>query len=163
MLHDSDDSKSDLIKLVKEDTNDDNRDDINAVELPRQNPTCTHRLSTRSQYMANISVFLKNDASEPPFTKSQHKEINNLLEKGAFEVISISDISSRMRIFNSCFVDKIKNKGPATAFEKSRLVIQAYNNHSKEKILTQLPTIQQMSQRLILALTVYLPQYDLYF
>lgn len=46
-----------------------------------------------------------------------------------------------MRIFNSCFVNEIKNEGTATIFEKSRLIIEIYKNHDKEKILTQLPII----------------------
>lgn len=50
-----------------------------------------------------------------------------------------------MRIFNSRSVDEIKNDEIATVFENSRLVIQAYNNYGKEEILTQSPTIQQMS------------------
>src|ERR1700759_188323 len=37
-------------------------------------------------------------------------------------------------------------------YEKSRLVIQAYNDEGKEMILTQSPTIQRASQRLIIAL-----------
>lgn len=87
--------------------------------------------------MANIYVFLKNNASQPPFIESQYKEINGLFEKNAFKVFSILDISSRMRIFNSHFIDKIKNTGIATAFKKSRLVIQDYNNNGKKEILTQ--------------------------
>ncbi len=55
-----------------------------------------------------------------------------------------------MRIFNSRFVDEIKKEGTATAFEKSRLVVQAYSNHSKEGNLTQSHTIQRMRQRLIM-------------
>ncbi len=161
-LPDLADSKSDSVQSAKEDTNDDNGDDIDAAKLPRRNPARAYRLPTRFQHMADISVFLKNDASGPPFTESRRKEINGLLEKGAFEVISISDVPSGMRIFNSRFVDEIKNEGTATAFEKSRLVVQAYNDHGKEEILTQSPTIQRMSQRLILALAACMPQYDLY-
>jgi hypothetical protein len=37
-------------------------------------------------------------------------------------------------------------------FEKSRLVVQAYNDEGKETILTQSPTIQRASQRVIIAL-----------
>ena len=162
-LHDSDDLKSDLVQLVNKDTNDDNRGNIDATELPRRNLACTPKLPTRFQHTADISVFLENNASESLFIESRRKEINGLLEKNAFKVISISDISSGMRIFNSCFVDEIKNEGTATAFEKSRLVVQAYNNHGKEEIWTQSPTIQQMSQQLILALTACMSQYNLYF
>ncbi len=67
-----------------------------------------------------------------------------------------------MIIFNSRFVDEIKKEGTATAFEKSRLVVQAYNDHGKEVILTQSPTIEPICQRLILALTAFMQQYDLY-
>ena len=41
-----------------------------------------------------------------------------------------------IRIFNLRFVDEIKNPGTETAFEKSRLVVQAYNDQGKELILT---------------------------
>lgn len=78
--------------------------------------------------MANISVLLKNDAFKPFFTGSQRKKINGLLEKDTFKVISISDILGKMRIFNSCFIDGIKNEAIATVFEKSRLVVQVYND-----------------------------------
>ena len=53
-------------------------------------------------------------------------------------------------------MDKIKHPGTDKAYEKSRLVIQAYNNPGKNLVLTQSPTVQRVSQRLILALTVTL-------
>ena len=56
------------------------------------------------------------------------------------------------RIFNSRFVDEIKNKDTEKAFQKSRLVVQAYNDQEKELVLTQSPTIQRISQRLVLCL-----------
>ena len=113
--------------------------------------------------MTNVSKFLRNVTSEPFFTKLQHKKINVLLEKDAFEVILISNIPSKKKIFNSCFVNKIKNEKIATVFEKSRHVVQACNNHDKEKFLIQSPIIQWMSLWLILALAIYMPQYNLYF
>ena len=75
--------------------------------------------------MADIFVFLKNNTSKPLFTKSQYKKINSLLEKSTFEVISISDVPSGMRIFKSCFVDEIENEETTMVFEKSKFVIQA--------------------------------------
>jgi hypothetical protein len=48
-------------------------------------------------------------------------------------------------------VHEIKGK-TTVPYEKSRLVIQAYNDEGKEMILTQSPTIQRASQRLIMAL-----------
>lgn len=115
---------------------------IDVAKLPCYNPARTHRLPTRFHHMADISVFLKNEVSEPPFTKSQRKKMNSLLKKFVFEVVTISNILTTIRIFNSRFINKIKNEGTVTVFEKSRLVIQAYNNYGKEEILNQSPTIQ---------------------
>lgn len=87
--------------------------------------------------MITISVFLKNNASKPPFIESQCKKINSLFQKDAFKVISILDVPSIIKIFNSCFVNEIKNKKIAMTFEKSKHIVQAYNNYDKEEILTQ--------------------------
>ena len=123
----------------------------------------------------NISIFFQGDSqndqlsmqhmqvstSAPapgPFVKSRKKKINGLFEKDCFEIISASDVFHETRIFNSRFVDEIKNIGTVDAYEKSRLVVQAYNNDDKAEMLTQTPTIQRMSQRLMLTLAV-LPQY----
>jgi hypothetical protein len=70
-----------------------------------------------------------------------------------FEVTKLENIPSGTRLFNSRFVDEVKNAGTDAAFEKSRLVVQAYNDEEKKLVLTQSPTIQRVSQRLILILT----------
>jgi hypothetical protein len=40
-----------------------------------------------------------------------------------------------VRLFNSQFINKIKNKGTNKAFKKLRLIIQAYNDLKKELVL----------------------------
>lgn len=112
--------------------------------------------------MTNIFIFLQEkdiSFTLPPtsFVQLHQKEFNDLLHKSVLEVISISDLSKDIKIFNCCFVDKIKNIETANAFEKSRLVIQVYNNHDKMLILIQSPTIQQMSQQPIFALSAIKP------
>jgi hypothetical protein len=87
--------------------------------------------------MADILIFLQ----EPLYVESRHKEINRLLEKGVFQLVNINTVLQGTRIFNSWFVDKVKHKGTDYAFEKSRLVVQAYNDSEKELVLTQSPTI----------------------
>jgi hypothetical protein len=127
-------------------------------EQPRRNTERVRRLPARfQQHLADISVFLQDEAS-PSFEDSQRKELNGLLEKGVFEVVNTSDIPQGVRIFNSRFVDEIKNAGTDKAFEKSRLVVQAYYDHGKDLVLTQSPTIQRVSQRLILALSAVLQE-----
>src|SRR5580692_7050629 len=90
----------------------------------------------------------------PSFAESRKKEINGLYEKGAFEFIDASKVPEGARIFGSRFVDEIKHPGTDKAYEKSHLVIQAYNDPGKDLILTQSPTVQRVSQRLILVLAV---------
>ena len=75
------------------------------------------------------------------FTASRQKEIFGLLENGVFKVVSPEDVPKDARNFNSQFVNEIKNAGTDKAFEKSRLIVQAYNNVNKGIVLTQSPTI----------------------
>jgi hypothetical protein len=74
------------------------------------------------------------------------------MKKDVFKIIKSSEVPIDARIFNYRFVDEIKNKGIPQAYEKSQLVVQVFNNKGKDTILTQSPTIQRYSQRLILAL-----------
>lgn len=49
-------------------------------------------------------------------------------------------------------MDEIKYADTDKTYKKNWLVIQAYNNQKKDLILTQLPIIQLVSQRLIICL-----------
>lgn len=62
-----------------------------------------------------------------------------------------NDIPPYQRVFGCRFVDEIKYKD-GLPYEKSRLVVQAFNDQGKQNILTQSPTIQRASQRLIISL-----------
>jgi hypothetical protein len=112
------------------------------------------------QNVVNFTVPLPTEvlanSVKPSFTESRQKEINGLFERGVFKIIDEADIPKGTRIFNSRFVDEIKNPGTDQAFEKSRLVVQAYNDTEKDLVLTQSPTIQRASQRLLLAITTML-------
>jgi hypothetical protein len=126
---------------------------------PRKHPVTENRLTSADAPVkqpppADISVLVQ----ETPFTDSRRKEINGLLEKGVFAVVTDRDVPQGVRIFNSRFVDEIKHPGTDKAFEKSRLVVQAYNDQGKDLVLTQSPTIQRVSQRIILALAPGLQQ-----
>jgi hypothetical protein len=87
------------------------------------------------------------------FEVSQKQEINNLIARGIFQFEQYNPTKYQgIRIFNSRIINKIKNKATNIPYKKSRLVIQAYNNNRKEVILTQSPTIQRASQRVIVIL-----------
>ena len=68
---------------------------------------------------------------------------------------------SRIKLFNFRFVDEIKNSSILAAFEKSRLIIQAFNDQKKGMIIIQSSTIQRINQRLILILTAII-EHELY-
>jgi hypothetical protein len=115
------------------------------------------RLSLRYQNFADITVFFQDDEeissiSTSTFADSRRKEINDLLKRQVFELIIISEVLKNVRIFNSRFVDEIKHFDISQAYEKSRLVVQTYNDHEKTLMLTQAFIIQRMSQRIILVI-----------
>jgi hypothetical protein len=96
------------------------------------------------------------------FAAFRQKEINDLIEKGVFQSVKTDDVSLDVRIFNSRFVNEIKHLDTDKAFEKSRLVVQTFNDQNKNLILTQSSTIQRVNQRLIVCLIVVFSKMNLY-
>jgi hypothetical protein len=96
------------------------------------------------------------------FVAFRLKEINDLIEKNVFRSVSKNDVSSDVRIFNSRFVDEIKHFDIDKAFEKSRFVMQTFNDQNKNLILTQSFIIQRINQRLIVCLIVVFSKMNLY-
>ena len=136
----------------------------NSFFAPKRDRDRSKKLSLRYRdFETNISIFFQNNSQNDflmqnpapsPFVKSRKKEINELFEKNCFEIVSTFDVFHEIKIFNSRFVDEIKNINTIDAYEKSRLVMQTYNDDGKAEVLTQTPTIQRMNQRFILTLTV---------
>ncbi|KAI0994429.1 hypothetical protein K3495_g13753 [Podosphaera aphanis] len=89
-----------------------------------------------------------------PFEAAQKQEIDNLIARGVFDFVNWEPKGKHagVRVFNSRLVNEVKGKTTDRPYEKSRLVIQAYNDDGKDTILTQSPTIQRSSQRIIAAL-----------
>ena len=69
----------------------------------------------------------------PPFQASNKQEIRALSQE---EFSSSKSITFKLRIVN-----EVKGKATNALYEKSQLIIQGYNNDSKEVILMQLLTI----------------------
>ena len=119
----------------------------------------------------NISIFFQNDFQNlllqhmqlAFFVKSRRKKINDFFEKNCFEIVATTNLFREIKIFNSRFVDKIKNIDIANAYEKFRLMMQIYNDEKKIEMLIQTFTIQRMSQRLILTLTTNMSHLNLFF
>jgi hypothetical protein len=129
------------------------------------------RLFLRYQNFADITVFLQDEDDSSfvfalisilTFAESRRKEINDLLKRQVFEIITISEVLKNVRIFNSRFVDEIKHSDISQAYKKFRLMIQAYNDHEKILVLTQALIIQGMSQRIILVIAASMNDCHLY-
>lgn len=109
-----------------------------------------------------LAIKLRNDgiitAPGAPFEASDEQEIGELVGRGVFEFkLFDEELHGGIRIFKSRLVREVKGK-TSKPYEKSRLVIQGYQDRDKEAILTQSPTIQRCSQRLLLALAPTLIQ-----
>ena len=63
-------------------------------------------------------------------------------------------MSLNIRVFNARFVNEIRNENTKKTYEKSRLIIQTYNDSKKNQIFIQSSIIQRMNQRLILCIVV---------
>ncbi len=72
----------------------------------------------------------------------REKRILMLLEKRVFHIVNPKIILVGIWVFNSQFVNEIKNASTNKAFKKSCLVMQAYNDFNKDLVLTQLSTIE---------------------
>lgn len=105
----------------------------------------------------NMGTFVAATAA-PTYEASRQKEIDGLLESEVFRLVPRSSLPKGTRLFNSRFVDEVKHPGTEDAYEKSRLVIQAYNDVGKSSVLTQSPTIQRASQRLLICLFACFPE-----
>ncbi len=96
------------------------------------------------------------------FAAFRQKEINDLIEKNDFQLIRKKDVSTDVCIFNFRFVDKIKHFDNDKAFEKSRFVMQTFNDRNKNLLLIQSFIIQRINQRLIVCLIVVFSKMNLY-
>ena len=159
--------------------NENHNNQANDNDEPQQNPVWDRRLPSRYEQFISTTWLLNceplpnseqllnfkqlpNSKPLPNFEASQRKELDGLMEWDMFEVTAKKDIPTGTFIFGSRFVNQIKNKGTVNIYEKSWLVVQAYNDDGKRSILTQAPIIQQTSQRLILALALMMPGLDIY-
>lgn len=120
-----------------------------SVVIPQYSPDIT--TSQRPQRHRRLPARYREQlVQDNQFDESRRTEVNGLLERGVFATVEEKDIPPGSRIFTFRFVDEVKNAGTDKAYEKSRLVVQAYNDKDKVHVLTQSPTIQRASQRLIL-------------
>lgn len=65
-----------------------------------------------------------------------------------------------VRLFNIRLFREVKGKGTANPYENTRMVVAAWGDSEKKEILTQSPTIQRASQRLVAVISLSLLAID---
>jgi hypothetical protein len=124
---------------------------------PRKVPVRDHEafLTQKEKDHYALAVKLRADGiittPGPPFEESDRTELEALIANGTFEILKYDPDKHTGRIFNLRLVREVKGQN-TQPYEKSRLVLAGHSDKEKEEILTQAPTIQRMSQRLILAI-----------
>lgn len=123
-------------------------------ETVNQNPPgrTIHLLSFRKTEHTDdkITTGQTNKNSFQKFDVSRNTEFNGLIKRRVFSLVPESEANG-FRIYGSRFVDRIKNEGNPSAYKILRFVVQAYND-SQHGLLTHAPTVQRVSQRLLLSL-----------
>ena len=104
----------------------------------------------------DINIF----QSSSQFQTFRLKKIMKLFEKKMFEIIHHKNVFTNAHIFNFQFVDEIKHSDTDKTFEKSRLIIQTYNDMKKNLVLTQTPIIQWVSQRFVVCFAAIMQSDD---
>ena len=91
----------------------------------RRNPPRPRQRFIRFQNnITDITIYMfKFISSFINFQTSRLKKLNELFEKRIFEIIHIDDLFTEARVFESRFMNQMKNEKTEKAFEKSRLVI----------------------------------------
>jgi hypothetical protein len=97
------------------------------------------------------------------FAAFRQKKTIELIQKDVFQSVNRIDVFSSTRIFNSRFVNEIKYFNIDKTFEKSRFVIQTFNDQNKNLMLTQSLIIQRINQRLIICFVIVFSKMNLYF
>ncbi len=137
------------------------------VEIPvRRTKSTEEAFITRKEqndYELAVELRRQGKITTPglPFELSKQIEIEGLVARGTFAFVKYDPKKHQGRIFKSRIVNEVKGKTTDTPYEKSRCVVQAFNDRGKEKILTQSPTIQRSSQRILLAIAFALLKIDI--
>lgn len=84
------------------------------------------------------------------FAAARIKEFNGLLDRGVF-TLALEHEAAGYRVYGCRFVYEVKQAGTPSAYAKSRMVVQAFNDN-KHGVMTGAPTVQRGSQHLALAL-----------
>ncbi|KAI1002810.1 hypothetical protein K3495_g5393 [Podosphaera aphanis] len=115
-------------------------------------------LSTKEKADLELSIKLRDEGNintlRKSFELSDREEFESLIKNGVIKLEKFDQTKhGNVRLFNSRLVCEIKGKGTDNPYEKTRMVVAAWGDKGKSEILTQSPTLQRASQRLIAAIS----------
>ncbi len=102
----------------------------------------------RADYQLALKLGYEGVITTPgdPFEQSDQTKIEFLLANSVLLPLQYdSNKHAKVRLFKFRLVREIKRKTTNKPYEKSRLVVQGYNDTEKTAFLTQAPTIQRCS------------------
>ena len=108
-------------------------------------------------------TFLREIIKDDPkrFREARTKEIHGLLNRGTFEIVPANDAHGH-KIYGGRFVNEIKNAETPHAYEKSRFMVQAFNDRNYG-LLTHAPTVHKASQRICWAMCAQDPSFRFFY
>lgn len=121
------------------------------MEGPKHMTSLSNNLESGYSFNAHINSARHRHTqkrNQSAFKSSKEQEFKELMERNVFQYVKESDAEGhRMYVFR--FVDSLKNKGMPNVYEKSRWVVQAYNDLD-HGFLVYAPTVQRVSQQILL-------------
>jgi hypothetical protein len=112
-----------------------------------------------AQVYATATMDGTNPSIAQRFAEPRRKELQGLINRVVFELRKRVDVVKQgERVFKTKFVDTVKNVGTKDQYEKSRLVICAFRDTGKGKVLTQAPTVSRASTQLMLSIAASHPE-----
>lgn len=113
-------------------------------------------VSAKEKEAEKLAVILRKEGKirtpGVPFELSDETETNALIQRGVLQPVVLTPHQlTKVKVFGLRMVHEIKGRSEQP-YEKSRLVLQGYDDPDKTTIVTQSPTILRCSQRLILAI-----------
>ena len=104
-------------------------------------------------YAAKVNVIeIVHDPSDQRFEEPKKKEIQGLIERGAFKIVPKESVPHGANLLKGRFVLAIKDPGTKDQRFKARFVIQGHKDQEKQNMVTEAPTVLRHSVRLLLSL-----------
>ena len=112
----------------------------------------SRKASNPSNKVPLTEVLHPNDPRAQPFDKAKRKEIEGLIERSTWKVVSRNEVPDNANILNGRFVLAIKDSGTNKEVWKARYVLQGHKDKMKRSFVHDTSTARQFSVKLLVGL-----------